>query len=256
MKIIIKLVSAVLLIFMTQTVEAQFLNKLKDRVKYGVEEAVLRKTEDKAVETTESAMDSIFTAPPKTTQNSETKNNPENGDVSAETNPQADADNMLGGLLGGGGEVKTNDAYTFDITADIMVENYTKKKVETNKVIQSYGKDATCNVVEEAPGPLISDFVNNTTIMLNEETKVAQVMSMDWLINMMPDEPENEEIDVTVTKTGKTKTLNGYDCHEYLIQTEDSDVYGWYAPDVPFSYEDYLSGFSKMFGIIYSHLPN
>ena len=61
MKVIQKI--TFLLIFFSgfQHAEAQFFKKLKERVKRAAEETVDRKVEDKAVETTEKAIDSVFT---------------------------------------------------------------------------------------------------------------------------------------------------------------------------------------------------
>ena len=51
----------------------------------------------------------------------------------------------------------------------------------------------------------------------------------------------------TIEKTSKTKKMNGYTCYEYNIKDGNTLVNAWFAPNVNFDYQDYLSGFTKMF---------
>ena len=49
-------------------------------------------------------------------------------------------------------------------------------------------------------------------------------------------------------KTGKSKIINGFACYEYILTDEDSETRAWFAPNVPFYYQEYLSSFSKNLG--------
>lgn len=215
-----------------QSTQAQLFEKLKKRVERTVE----RKIENKAEEKTEQAMDSILT---------EKRGKKGNEEVSSEEN---DVTNDIMKDIMNQKDVTTESSYTFPITATMLVTDYSKRKSEEMKMIQSYGENSILNVMEENPNPIIIDMKNEAAIILNSEEKIAQIMSLSWLHKMMGQQPisEEENEQATVVKTGLTKTINGYLCHEYNITHEKIKINAWYAPDVDFNYQDYMRGFSKM----------
>ena len=92
---------------------------------------------------------------------------------------------------------------------------------------------------------------NQSAIILNTNGGTAQIMSLKWMENMMGNQnissEETSDIVHSVNKTGKTKMMNGYTCHEYIISHQDGTINAWYAPDVKFEYQDYLRGMAKLF---------
>lgn len=216
--------------------QAQFWKKLKNRVKNRVEETVTRKIENKAEEKTEKTIDSLFNKKEK--KEKIAKENKKNKKI--------DFGGMMDGIMNSG-DVKTESQYIFPITATMLVENY-NKKTTSNTLEQSYGKDAILNILDTSPGPIINDFKNDAAIILNIKENTAQVMSMTWMKKMMGDADEIDDSEIPkVTKTGKTKTMNGYTCYEYIIEHDTTKMDAWFAPDVDFNYQDYLRGFAKMF---------
>jgi len=88
----------------------------------------------------------------------------------------------------------------------------------------------------------IMDFQNNAMIMIMEEQKMANVMSMDMISDVT--ENEDSEAEKTIIKTGQTKEILGYRCEEYKITSEDMEGNIWIAPDI----EAYDQSFLKNLG--------
>ncbi|MGB5977121.1 MAG: DUF4412 domain-containing protein, partial [Cyclobacteriaceae bacterium] len=94
---------------------------------------------------------------------------------------------------------------------------------------------------------------NQSMIMVDNKKNTAQVMSLSWMEKMgnyggysgEDDDMDMPEFDVQ--KTGNSKTIAGYDCEEYLFTSEDGKMHAWFAPDVPFDYQDYIEGFASLF---------
>jgi len=147
-----------------------------------------------------------------------------------------------------GEEVKTKTSYSFSITATMQVTDHTKRNGETMQMKQSYGKDGLMSELENPKNIIITDLDNKAAIILDPSKKTAQVMSLSWMEKMMKQEPIEENNTAQMTKTGAVKTINGYTCYKYIITDKDLKVDAWFAPDVNFDYNDYLSGMNKMFG--------
>ncbi len=244
--------------------QAQFLKTLGEKVGETVKEKVSEKTDKKAGETTEDAMDGIFGARKKRKAKKEKEEaelleaaKKEDGIQSAENSEPpvkeegveevSGLEGILGGLNLGNMQSSTdysNAAYSFSFTAKIEVETYNKEEKEVHNMVQSYGTG--CMHAEMNGTNMLFDYNNQDMITLDNDNKTASVMSMKWLTSMGDGQEEDE--DVVFSKTGKTKTINGYLCDEYLIISEDSKIEAWFAPTVPFSYENHMSSFAKVFG--------
>lgn len=226
-------------------VNAQFLKKLGDKAKEATERALERKTEEKVEKTTEEAVDEVFEAPKKVTKKKKIKKK-SNKDFQAETS--IEESQFPGNILSG--EAKYEETYIFPVTATIEVEDVNANLKKTT-MKQAYGKQALLTEMEKNGDPIIIDMKNQSAILLDINKGVAQVMSLEWMQKMMGDQSITSEdiADVApkVKKTGKTKVMNGYTCHEYNITYEEGSINAWYAPDVKFEYQDYLRGMAKMF---------
>ncbi len=250
----------------TQSTHAQFFKELGEKVGETVKETVSQKTDKKAEETTEDAMDGVFGVRKKRKAKRDKKKREaellkdeenENSESAIEQTEEVETQEReeevsgLEGILGGlnmgdmqSGNDYSNAVYSFNFTANIEVETYDKDKKEVHNMVQSYGDD--CMHAEMNGTNMLFDYKNEDMITLEADTKTASVMSMKWFTSMSGDEEQDE--DVVFTKTGKTKMISGYLCHEYLITYEDGKMEAWFAPAVPFSYENHMSSFSKMFG--------
>ncbi len=196
---------------------AQFLDNLGKRVENKVEETITRKAEDKAGEKTEEAVDGVF--------DSGKKKKKKRKSTSTE-------------------ELKTN--YIFSFSATIVIES--KEGNSSNTIKQSYGNGYI--LANMNGNKMIQDFDAEQIIVLNEEDKSASIMSMQWMEKMMESvtkESKNEK-NAKIEKTGATKKIHGYLCFEYIITSEDGITQIWFAPNVPFDYNNYLKSMAKIFG--------
>jgi len=203
-----------------------------------------RKLEKKADEKSDDVLDAIFDKEEEGKDGSQEEGSNQDQDASSETGG-FDLGGMMD-ILQNQGNAAYETQYVFPISATMEVSNAGSNSTH---MIQSYGKDALMARVENTPGDVITDFKNETMLMLNIEDGTAQVMSMGFM-NMMgmgSDDAESENEQPDINKTGNTKTMHGYTCHEYIIKSDGVDMIAWFAPDVNFNYQDYLKGFAKMF---------
>lgn len=250
----------VVILFFSTSLEAQVLKRLGKRVSNRVERTISRKIEDKAAKKTEEVIDDILEGEEQ--KQKERQKTEQGGDKTSREGRDYTADSarmvndILGGILGAQ-DVEVEDSYTFDFTATMEVKNG-DDDAKINTVIQSYGDGAMLNKTGEDDGVIIMDWANEGAIMINEKEKTAQVMSLAWMEKMIEKSVAETEVDgegAKIVKTGNAKTKNGYTCYEYIMEDEEAKVTTWFAPDVKFSYEDYLGGFVKMFGQRVNSLP-
>ncbi|NHN24271.1 DUF4412 domain-containing protein [Flavobacterium jejuense] len=219
---------------------AQFFKKLQDKAQQSMERALERKTDEKIDQTTEATVDTIFEAPKKITKKKQRKQKK----ASKESN--VDTQEMISQM----GNAAHEPKYVFPVIATIEVEDVNANSKKTT-MKQGYGKEALITEMEKNGDPFIIDMKNESAIMLNISSGTAQVMSLEWMEKIMGNQnissEEASDVVPSVKKTGKTKVMNGYTCHEYNITYDEGKINAWYAPDVKFDYQDYLRGMSKLF---------
>lgn len=114
----------------------------------------------------------------------------------------------------------------------------------------AFGEDKTAMSVEgrgNDPGiVLIFDFPAKTITQLFEMRgeKKGFILPMDekqWPgMSYATDAPSPAEKSKT-TRTGKTKTIEGYTCHEVLASNAEYDFRMWVAPEIPLTMTEILS---------------
>ena len=221
-----KLILAVVVMLGSNSVSAQFLKELGERVK----ERAKARTEEKVDQKTDQAMDSLFVKREK-----KKSNESESEEINEPTSSSS--------------SISMSGMFSYAITATIEVDTYKRKKTEQNIIIQSYGDGSLLSTVEKST--VLHDLENERVFLIDTVTKQAQVTSLKWFQKMGGGSnatDSGKDDDYEVIKTGRTQVLNGYTCHEYIITHEDGKVEAWYAPGVEFDYSDYMQGFSKMFG--------
>lgn len=213
---------------------AQLLKKLKSKVEKSTQRALENKVDRKIDNTTEAVIDTIFETP----NNIKSKKTSEGNSV--------DFQNIMKDI----GNATYQDKYIFSVTATIEIEDLTSH-IKKTTMKQGYGTGALITEMEKNGDPFIIDMKNESVIMFNIPQGTAQVMSLQWMENLMGGQPvsttEVSDFSVKVKDTGRTKILNGYTCHEYNISFEEGRINAWYAPNVKFDYQDYLRGMAKLF---------
>lgn len=226
----------------SHSINAQLFKKLQDKAQQSMERALERKTDEKIDQTTEATVDTIFETPKKIKNKSKKKKS---------RTQKGNQTEFPGNIFNENDDaIKYEPKYVFPVTATIEVEDLTSNLQKTT-MKQGYGKEALLTEMEKNGDPFIIDMKNESAIMLDISSGTAQVMSLEWMGKMMGNQDissqEASDVVPSVKKTGKTKMMNGYICHEYNITYEGGRINAWYAPDVKFDYQDYLRGMSKLF---------
>lgn len=222
----------------TENTEAQILKRLVDKVKGTLEQ----KTEEKANQQINNAIDSLYAFETKKKSKSAT----DDRDSVINKNQQSKHQDVLNSIMNA--EKPTiKDAYIF--TTKAVIEITDLKKNKSLLMTQHYGRMAVLNDFVESNTAVITDLENEAIILLDTKRKTAQVQSLTWMDGILDNsnKQRNRSEYLDMKKTGKEKRLNGYLCFEYHISTDDSKIEAWFAPDVVFDYTAYLRGFNKQF---------
>ena len=198
------IITLVFLIGITSYGNAQILDRLKKEIKKSAEDATTKKTKQETEKKVDAVLDKILN--PKL--NKKNKSDEEiidsvfqNADTTAYMKPGS-----------------YENRYTFDMKAHTTLESFEKRKTETTLMEFSYSKDATGTSIPNKNLIFITDWKNESSIMIDDNQNTARVISLSFLsrINSPKSLEDESDEDATFEKTGKTKLLNGYTCHQYI----------------------------------------
>ncbi len=152
---------------------------------------------------------------------------------------------------GGGGDVEHKGSYDFNLSINMDMEVFddgsenVSTRIEYITYVNTRGTDVAIEIHPESEGgvyqgnmTMIYDQQNNSVFMLSDQggQKMAIATSMDD----MPDSADNGTTashvsdNPTYTKTGRTKTIQGYKCEEYSLQDAENRVNMWVTDDIDF----------------------
>lgn len=127
---------------------------------------------------------------------------------------------------------KIEDSYSFATEMEMEIVSTDKKgKQEQVNFIVSFGENCFMNEIVDYKTNMrtILDYNSNSSIMLDEDKKTATAMSLKF-VNKFIKSAKSE--DFTITKTGNTKSILGYNCEEYVIESDDNTMHTWYTTEV------------------------
>lgn len=140
--------------------------------------------------------------------------------------------------LGLSGNVNYESVYKFDAYIQMDVSNYNKnEKLKDNVVYDSYyTKDAVDYAMvfhdKNNKSTIIFDSKNHAMLILtdseNEHSGIAMGIDPEALAKRAEEYAEESGVNpYDANKTGRTKTILGYSCEEYLVEDEDSEARMW-----------------------------
>ncbi len=140
--------------------------------------------------------------------------------------------------LGLSGNVDYETKYNFDAYIQMEVSNYNKKEKLKDKVIYDsyYSKDAIDYAMvfkdDDSKSTIIFDSKNNAMLVLSdndgEHTGIAMGIDPETMAENAEEFEEESGVNpYEANKTGKTKTILGYSCDEYLVEDEYSETRMW-----------------------------
>ena len=247
-------------VFLMQPVHGQrLLNKLKQRVEQKIEEKAEKKVDEKIETETEERKGDINT-------------NTNSGSNSGEDQMQKGLQGFLKGMGVSSTPVPIADSYKFDHLIQMHIESYDNTGTKTSEGefithLNPKSKSMAYQVVSgdmgnPGQGMFIIDAENGATIILSEEDgeKSGIVYGMGAYMETLGETYEEEELEETpdlylanpnVKKTGKTKTIAGYKCEEYVFSDEEIKSNVWITKDLKMNTQDLFSTLFK--ASLYSH---
>lgn len=236
MKRIVTLCTLLFLLFFTNNVEAQFFKKLQKKIEKKIEKRLEKKTDEKA----DQALDSVFENKPRNKRRRQTDD-----DTPVTESSGYDLNGMMDAVMNREpAKYDQSYSFTFSTTMEMTTPGQAPLMVKT-----SYG-DGVHYVEMKQGTSIINDFNNKSMITINEDNKTAQAMSLALLDMFNKEKDVTEDVDletITVTNTGKTKNIRGYQCKQHIIKGKDFTTDGWFTQDVDFDMTSHAQSMSDTF---------
>jgi hypothetical protein len=211
--------------FTFQTVHAQLVNRIKNAAERGVTRAIEKKVENEVEKMARKKLDKAF----------EGITGPD-----GETPPGIDIDKIIGAMSA---DVEVAESYSFSGFLTMEISGTDEKGKEFSPTnIKSYlseSQQITGMEFEDKDQKkksmtiMIFDLDRNASIILleSEGEKSSIAYGYDYAslndaeLNQNWEEGETQSF--AFKKTGSTKTIKGYNCEEYLMETEDGTAIYW-----------------------------
>lgn len=233
--------------------EAQLLKKINKRAQRAAEDVVAKKLVEKGEQEAEKALDSLLQI-----ENKESSNAPTYGNLMIQNTE----------------DLPLRDVYEFDTKVNYQME--LESNGETSKM--NYGlwfsknndymgtelenpENDKSNTSGQAMSMItILDDENQIMVMLMEEQKIGQVMSMDQMKNVVEQENAVEQTNTdfnALKKTGKSKSILGYSCDEFTSENDGTKISLWISSDAKLFRKNMFYNLSKSLGgSTFKHIPS
>lgn len=239
MKRIVLLLTLTSMIFSFQDAQAQ---RLRDRVK----KAIFNESKEE-----------------KTEEASETVDEAEN---SAESSISNFGNRAVMNAMGMTGNVEHEEVYDFDAYIQMELTTYKKNGNPDEQVVYDnyLHKEASDYAMVFRDGSnmstIIFDTKNSAMLILSEsdgeKTGFATTIDQEALEEEFEDMEEEEETDLDSyrpVKTGRTKTILGYSCDEYLVEDEGGEVHMWISEKLGKEVRKEWMNNQQTFGTMFVH---
>jgi len=234
------LLSIIVSISISNNTNAQFLKKLKNQVQQAAEQVVIDKVAEKGAQEAGKAMDSILDIDP----NYQAKNQ----------------ELLLNSFFQSGENIDVEDIYNFD--TNVIMEMVIEEKKNPTKIDYSMwftkndsymateinNMDTKESKKQKIPGGMLTviDDENQAMIIIMEEQKMAQIISMKSIKDIAIEETKSDDISIPkITKTGKSKKILGYNCEEFTTKTEEGSMTLWITQDIRLFQKNMFANFNK-----------
>ena len=236
-------ISIFISLFSISNLEAQLLKKLKKRVQEATEDVIAEKAAEKAAQESGKVLDSLLEIDP---------------------DYQMDQQKWLNQMTISGTEnIPVEDSYAFDTRViyelttskndDESVVNYEMWFLENADYMATKVEGKSKGNSNDMPNSMLSilDDKNQAMIILMEEQKIAQLLSMNKIKDIAVKENETDSLNTefeSIKKTGNSKKILGYDCEEFSSQNETSKFSFWITKDLSLFQKNMFFNISKSLG--------
>ena len=162
------------------------------------------------------------------------------------------------------GNVDYEDNYSFDAFIQMEVSEFNKnQKLKDKMMYDSYiNKDAVDYAMvftdKDTKSTIIFDTKNSAMLILSdsdgERTGFAMGIDPEDMAEKIEEQAEKSGVDSYAPyKTGKTKTILGYSCDEYLVDDESSEVHMWASEKLGKQVRREMFNNQQTFGALFYH---
>ncbi len=213
------------------TISAQVVKDKTQRAKQRTENKVDRKVDQKIDEAVDQAFNKVSSLFKRK------KKDKKSTSQSSESTKQApESPSQAPPSIFGNADVKTADSYQFDIivsvnTKTIKKSGKVKDNIDFDWMLSKQGDLFGIASFDKKQGKttIIIDSDNKVMLSVMEKEKKAMVFNIK-------DNEDNDKIeddsDVTIKKTGRTKKILGYSCDEYSMDSEDMTGTFWLTTQI------------------------
>ncbi len=145
--------------------------------------------------------------------------------------------------MGVGVDIEHRDIYTFNAEMKMILEHTDQNGTQDtpvmyNSYFDSERPDYAIQFKNEEgqQSHFIFDAENKCSLILSdsgtEKTGVATSIGEEDIKNWIDDETQAKIENTQYIKTGKTKTISGFKCHEYLYETQEEKTSLWLTNDL------------------------
>jgi hypothetical protein len=248
----------------SQPVQAQgFLKKMANKALKKTEKKAEQRAEDKMDQQIDKGLDKVEDS----LANDSVSNN--GGEVSHEARQQQRMQRMMKGMGMSGEPVPIEKEYDFKYSTKMVVKSYKKDgTLESDGTMVTFMNPGRHNFAYEfeggstnegskGKGIYIFDYKNKATIILSDQDgkRTGLVYGLDLMMNAdslfdageeMPDNATDmSTLNPNLKKTGRTKTIAGYKCEEYVYDDEKERADIWITRDVKLQTRDLMSAVFK-----------
>ena len=169
-----------------------------------------------------------------------------------------DLQDIMSQLGAGATKAVYEPAYKFDTYMQMEVSDQENQKVIYNAYLNRDGSSYAVIFEEQgAKSLIVFDTKNSTMLMLvendGEKTGFAMGVDPEAFADMEKDEDFEGKSEYDSFKTGNTKTILGYQCDEYLIKDENSEVRVWSSEELGKEVEKKMFSNQQLFGFAFAH---
>lgn len=225
------------------SLEAQLLKKLKNRVKEATEDVIAEKAAEKAAQESEKILDSLL-------------------EIDPDYEPQYQQ--QLEQMMAAGSEnIPVEESYLFNtkIIYKMTVSDKNESSVvnyemwfSDNEAYMATKVDSDKNTdSRDMPSSVLSilDDKNQAMVIIMEEQKMAQLLSMAKIKDIAVEENEIDDEDTdfkAIEKTGNTKKILGYNCEEFMSENATSKFSFWVTKELDLFQKNMFFNLSKSLG--------
>ncbi|HHB79769.1 MAG TPA: DUF4412 domain-containing protein [Saprospiraceae bacterium] len=230
MKVTIKINLMLVLWLSTCSLFGQVVQEKTERAKRRTEQKVDQKVDqkiDKAIDGAFDKVSSVFKRKKRKKSKDKSSSTSSNPERSTPNESETESDATPSFTMGKADDSQMASSYRFDKAVTIHTETIKKSgkvkdKTDFDWLLSDKGDIFGMRMADPKQGQsvVIFDNQNNSLITLLENEKRAMVLPIQNSLEENDDDPDVSD-DVTIVKTGRTKTILGYACSEYTIDSED-----------------------------------